>query len=57
MVTDTHLNVIADGPELAVQQPEAALPRMDEWNQRQHGGSGLIGRVRASARRPRKPNG
>ena len=29
-------------------QPEAALERMDEWNQRQHGGSGLVQRVRAS---------
>jgi oligoribonuclease len=48
VVTDSQLNVIADGPELAVRQPEEALQRMDEWNQRQHGGSGLIGRVRAS---------
>jgi oligoribonuclease len=48
VVTDKHLNVIADGPELAVWQPAAALARMDEWNQRQHGGSGLLERVRAS---------
>jgi len=48
VVTDSQLNVVADGPELAVHQPESALQRMDEWNQRQHGGSGLIGRVRAS---------
>jgi oligoribonuclease len=48
VVTDSQLNVVADGPELAVHQPEEALQRMDEWNQRQHGGSGLIGRVRVS---------
>lgn len=48
VVTDKDLNVIADGPELAVHQPETALERMDEWNQRQHGRSGLIARVRAS---------
>jgi oligoribonuclease len=48
VVTDSQLDVVADGPELAVHQPEEALARMDEWNQRQHGGSGLIGRVRAS---------
>jgi len=48
VVTDSQLNVVADGPELAVHQPEAALARMDEWNQRQHGGSGLVGRVRTS---------
>lgn len=49
VVTDRDLNVIADGPELAVHQSEAVLAQMDEWNQRQHGGSGLIGRVRASS--------
>ena len=48
VVTDKDLNVIADGPELAIHQPEAALERMDEWNQRQHGGSGLVQRVRSS---------
>ena len=48
VVTDSQLNVLAEGPELAVHQPEEALARMDEWNRRQHGGSGLIGRVRAS---------
>ena len=49
VVTDRDLNVIADGPELAVKQSEAVLAQMDEWNQRQHGGSGLLARVRASA--------
>jgi oligoribonuclease len=49
VVTDKHLNVIADGPEVAIWQPETALARMDEWNQRQHGGSGLLQRVRASS--------
>jgi oligoribonuclease len=48
VVTDKDLNVIADGPELAIHQPEEVLARMDEWNQRQHGGSGLVARVRAS---------
>jgi oligoribonuclease len=48
VVTDHELNVIADGPELAVHQSEAVLAQMDEWNQRQHGGSGLTARVRAS---------
>ena len=48
VVTDRDLNVVADGPELAVHQNEAVLAQMDEWNQRQHGGSGLLMRVRAS---------
>jgi oligoribonuclease len=48
VVTDKDLNVIAEGPELAIHQPEAVLAKMDAWNQRQHGGSGLISRVRMS---------
>jgi oligoribonuclease len=48
VVTDRELNVSADGPQFAVHQSEAVLALMDEWNQRQHGGSGLLERVRAS---------
>ena len=49
VVTDDDLNIVADGPELAIHQPEAVLSRMDAWNQRQHGQSGLLQRVRNSA--------
>ena len=49
IVTDRDLNVLADGPALAVRQGEESLSRMDEWNRRTHGDSGLIARVRASA--------
>ena len=48
LVTDGHLNVIAEGPVLAVKQSDAALAGMDDWNQRTHGQSGLIERVRHS---------
>ena len=48
IVTDKDLNILAEGPALAVHQDEAALARMDDWNQRQHGSSGLLARVRAS---------
>ncbi|MDO8907947.1 MAG: oligoribonuclease [Pseudohongiella sp.] len=48
LVTDADLNIIAEGPVLAVHQSEQALAAMDEWNQRTHGESGLIERVRAS---------
>ncbi|HWZ63710.1 MAG TPA: oligoribonuclease [Steroidobacteraceae bacterium] len=48
VVTDKELNVLADGPVLAIHQPEDVLARMDDWNQRQHGSSGLLARVRAS---------
>jgi oligoribonuclease len=49
IVTDRDLNVLAEGPVFAVHQSEAALAAMDEWNQRTHGASGLIQRVRASS--------
>ena len=49
LVTDAQLNVLAEGPELAVRQPLAKLEAMDEWNRRTHGGSGLWQRVLESA--------
>jgi oligoribonuclease len=48
VLTDNDLNVVAEGPDLVIQQPEEVLARMDDWNQRQHGSSGLLTRVRAS---------
>jgi len=48
VVTDKDLNIVAEGPELAIHQSDEVLARMDAWNQRQHGSSGLIARVRAS---------
>jgi len=49
VVTDINLNILAEGPVIAIHQPQQILDGMDEWNQRQHGGSGLIERVRVSA--------
>lgn len=48
VVTDPHLNLLAEGPVLAIRQPESALAAMDAWNQKTHGESGLIRRVRES---------
>ncbi len=48
IVTDKNLNVLAQGPVLAVKQSDSALAAMDEWNQTHHGQSGLIDRVKAS---------
>ena len=48
VITDKELSVIADGPVLAIHQSDEVLARMDAWNQRQHGSSGLLARVRAS---------
>jgi oligoribonuclease len=48
VITDKDLNILAEGPALAVHQPEAVLLAMDDWNQKHHGESGLISRVKAS---------
>jgi oligoribonuclease len=48
VITDKNLNVLAQGPVLAIHQSDAALAAMDDWNQQHHGQSGLIGRVKAS---------
>ena len=48
IVTDGDLNVIAEGPVIAVHQPDILLDAMDEWNTRTHGNSGLTQRVRES---------
>jgi oligoribonuclease len=45
VVTDKDLNILAEGPVLAIRHPESVLAAMDEWNQRQHGSSGLVQRV------------
>ena len=48
VVTNSKLEVIAEGPVIAVHQPDAVLEGMDEWNKNTHGRSGLIERVKAS---------
>jgi oligoribonuclease len=48
IVTDKHLNVLAEGPVMAVRQSETVMKAMDEWNTHQHGRSGLTARVLAS---------
>jgi oligoribonuclease len=49
IVTDAMLNTVAEGPVLAIHQPDVALAAMDEWNRVTHGESGLLARVRASS--------
>lgn len=48
IVTDANLNLIAEGPVLAVHQDEALMKAMDDWNRKTHGESGLIERVKNS---------
>jgi oligoribonuclease len=49
IVTDAQLELIAEGPVLAIHQPDDVLEAMDDWNTRQHGQSGLTRRVRESS--------
>ncbi|MBM4251302.1 MAG: oligoribonuclease [Deltaproteobacteria bacterium] len=48
LITDSELNVIAEGPELAIHQPADRFARMDAWNQEHHTKSGLWAKVQAS---------
>ena len=48
IVTDADLNIIEEGPVVAIHQPQEVLDGMDEWNTRQHTGSGLVGRIKQS---------
>ncbi|MEC8993923.1 MAG: oligoribonuclease, partial [Pseudomonadota bacterium] len=49
LVTDPALNILAEGPVFAIKQPDEVLNAMDEWNQKHHGISGLIDRVKNSS--------
>ena len=49
VVTDANLNVLAEGPSIAIHQDNKYLDSMDEWNTRQHTKSGLVQRVKESA--------
>jgi oligoribonuclease len=46
LITDNDLNIVAEGPVLAIRQKESALRRMDDWCVRTHTASGLVERVR-----------
>lgn len=48
VITDSGLEILADGPVIAIHQPEEVLAAMDHWNCQHHRQSGLVDRVRAS---------
>ncbi len=48
IVTDSDLNILAEGPVFAIHQNETELAKMDAWNIKQHNESGLVARVKAS---------
>lgn len=48
IITDSHLNILEEGPVIAIHQTNAILDGMDNWNTQQHTKSGLTERVRMS---------
>ena len=49
IVTDKDLNILEEGPVIAIYQPDEIIDHMDEWNTTHHGESGLIDRVKNSS--------
>ena len=50
VITDSELNILATGPNLAIKVPQKLLDGMDEWNTRHHHGSGLVQRIHAEGK-------
>jgi len=48
IVTDSELNIVAEGPVFAIKQSDSLLEAMDAWNTKQHNGSGLVKRIKES---------
>ncbi|KAJ8040886.1 Oligoribonuclease, mitochondrial [Holothuria leucospilota] len=48
LITDEELNIVAEGPNLIINQPEEVLNEMNEWCKKHHGESGLTKAVRES---------
>ncbi len=48
IITDSDLNLVAEGPSLVIKQPDSLLAQMDEWNTRTHTETGLVERVKSS---------
>ena len=48
IVTNNNLEIIAEGPGIAINQPKEVLTQMDEWSLTHHNASGLLNKVRQS---------
>lgn len=48
VITDSHLDLVAEAPVLVVSQLDSVLENMDKWNKSTHTKSGLIDKVKAS---------
>ncbi|MDA9154349.1 oligoribonuclease [Gammaproteobacteria bacterium] len=49
VITDSNLNIVAEGPSLVIHQPKELMANMDEWNTNQHGNTGLTKAVHESS--------
>lgn len=49
IITDSHLNVVAESKPIAIHQPSHVLDEMDEWNTTTHTRSGLVDRIKDSS--------
>jgi|TARA_B100001175_G_scaffold224256_1_gene191124 oligoribonuclease len=49
IITDSNLTIVAEGPNLVINQPKELIANMDEWNTKQHGNSGLTKSVHESS--------
>ncbi|MFA0088467.1 oligoribonuclease [Vibrio sp. E150_011] len=49
IVTDSQLNILAEGPVIAIHQPNSELEKMDDWCTNTHTASGLVDRVTESS--------
>ncbi len=45
LITDSNLNILAEGPEIVIHQPEERFQLMDDWNKEHHTKSGLWAKV------------
>ena len=48
IITDGQLNIVAEGPNIVIHQPDSVLDGMGDWCKQHHGDSGLSAKVRAS---------
>ena len=48
LITDKNLNIVAEGPELVINQSDSVLDGMDDWCKRTHSKSGLTEAVKNS---------
>jgi oligoribonuclease len=48
-VSDKELNILEEGPVIAISTPDNAIDGMDEWNTNQHNKSGLVDRIKKSS--------